>query len=120
MYKLTDRRLEVAEQILEKYRSHLIEGHRFSAPSLEHELRAVWTNVGYQEIKGIMIDMFKNHERFKYVAAFYMENSNATGVVSEFKSTLAKAYGVRSFHSSDAEKGKEEFWETAREELGKN
>ena len=120
MYKLTERRLTLAEQILEKYRSYFVETGYFRASRLEHELRSVWTNVGYQEIKGIMIDMLKNHPRYQYVAAYYMEHSSPTGVASEFKRSLAKAYGVSNFHGSDTESAKDEFWETAKAEMTDN
>lgn len=116
MYKLTERRLEAAELILERYRAELIECGLFHAGSLERELRDVWS-IGYQEIKDIMIDIVKRHERYHYIAIYYMEHSNSPGVVSEFKRTLADEYGIASYDHGERKAAQKEFWENALLEL---
>ncbi len=112
MANLTPQRLTRAADILERYRSALFTGRKYDTGQFEHELRDLWT-VGYQELKGIMIDL-AGHGRFQEVAAYYMEHSNAPGVVSEFQRPLTELYGVRSYHHSpDFEEKKAAFWERA-------
>ena len=119
MYKLTDRRLNVAEEILDNYREKLVKTEKFNVPSLERELRDMWS-IGYQELKDIMLDILKNHDRYKYVALYYMEYSNAPGVVSEFKRPLADAYGISHYHSDDRDDAQQSFWKNAHLELSQN
>ena len=63
--------------------------------------------------------MAKN-ERYREVAVYYMEQSNAgTGVASEFKSPLASVYGLKTFDAPERAEMQEKFWanvlETARD-----
>ena len=111
MYKLTDKRFKRAEPVLERYRKQLLEKQRFHATALERELRDLW-DIGYQELKSIMIDLLRK-EKFMLVAAYYMENTNAPGVVSEFKNTLAELYGIRLFDSSECADAQRQFWQRA-------
>jgi hypothetical protein len=68
--------------------------------------------VGYQELKQIIIDLSKR-DHYRYLAAHYMENSNATGVVTEFQGELAAMYGIRSYyHAPDREEKQKAFWQT--------
>jgi hypothetical protein len=113
MYKLTDRRLDTAELILEEARASLIERGSINPYSFEHQLREIW-NIGYQEIKDVMNDIVKRHPRFKFVAIYYMENSNPGGVVSEFKKTLASEYGLPSYDRNAIASLRERYWESAR------
>ena len=109
MYSLTEKRLARAKEILEKYRAELYTKRSFSVPSFERELRELW-KVGYQEMKSIARDML-NKERYREVAAYYMEHSNSgTGVAAEFKLPLASLYGVRSFETPERERMQERFW----------
>ncbi len=108
MYRLTEIRLASAQAILEQHRAELFERHCFDTHSFERELRDTWS-LGYRELKDIMCDMLK-HERYREVAAFYMEHSNAPVVVSEFKQPLASLYGVRSYHAAECEEMRRKFW----------
>ena len=116
MYRLTDRRLAKAKQLLEGYRSNLAEHGRFNVSVMDHELKEIW-NIGYQELKGVIIDMFENHERYRYVAVYYMEHSNATGVVGEFQDPLADAYGITHYHDDMLAESRQRFWANANAEL---
>jgi hypothetical protein len=58
MYRLTNRRLSAATTILEKYRAKLFGSHQIEPMHLEQELRDLW-DIGYQELKDVMIDMLK-------------------------------------------------------------
>jgi hypothetical protein len=107
MYKLTERRLAKAKPILETYRKQLHTSGFMAASNLESELRKCW-NVGYQALKGIMIDLSKL-PRYRYVAARYME-SGCPGVVTEFQRTLSELYGMDSLLSRDKKAKKEAFW----------
>lgn len=111
MFTLTERRFESAKPILDKYLEKLRSNHQYDTGSLEHELRQSW-NTGYQEIKDIMIQLLDVDE-YSTVAAWYMEHSNAPGVVSEFQGPLANLYGVASYNSPDREEKKEQFWKRA-------
>jgi hypothetical protein len=108
MYRLTERRLASAQPILEKHRAELFQRHSFDAQSLERELRDTW-RLGYRELKGIMRDMLK-HERYREVAAYYMEHSSARGVVSEFQQPLASLYGIKSYHAPERKEMRSKFW----------
>ena len=113
MYRLTDRRLQQATDILERYRDQLLKTFQFDAMRLDRELQTCW-NVGYQELKSIFMDMLKN-EHYRHVAIFYMENVNNPVVVSEFQSPLAKVYGIRYYHAPERKQKQEEFWASFRE-----
>ena len=109
MYRLTEKRLARAEGILEKYRAELFAKRSFSAESFERELRELW-KVGYQQMKSIARDML-NKERYREVAAYYMEHSNpGTGVAAEFRLPLASLYGIRSYHAPEREQMRTKFW----------
>ena len=109
MPTLNDDMLQLACPILEKYRALLLQHRRFDAHAFEHELRHVWSN-GYRSLKDFM-KALAQHGRFQEVAAYYMEHSNAAGVVSEFKPCLAALYGVKSYnHDPDLELKRDQFW----------
>lgn len=104
-----EKRRESAQPILENYRAKLFANRSFDAQAFERELRDLW-KTGYQEMKSISLDMLKN-ERYREVAAYYMEHSNAgTGVAAEFKLALASLYGVKSFHAAECDDMRERFW----------
>jgi hypothetical protein len=113
MYRLTDRRLESARPILEKYRAALIANKGFHPGSLEQELRQCFavggTPLGYQSLKDIMIDMLKR-ERYRHVALYYMEHQNPTGPVSEFQGPLARAFSMPQYDRQDREGKRKQFW----------
>ena len=113
MYKLTDRRFHAAELILEEARASLIEHRSINSSTFENQLREVW-NIGYQEIKDVMNDIVKHYPRFKFVAIYYMENSNPGGVVSEFQDTLASEYGLPSYDRCTIDSLRHKYWESAR------
>jgi hypothetical protein len=112
MTKLSDETLRLALPILERYRTVLLTSRRFDVGSFESELRGVWS-IGYKTLKDFVIDM-SEHGRFQEVAAYYMEHSNAPGVISEFKPCLARLYGLKTYHHSpDFELLKNQFWARA-------
>ncbi len=114
MYTLTPRRYVKATVVLEKYREMMLKNGEICSHCFEMELRKCW-NTGYREIKDIMEQLLKD-KRYVYVAAFYMENSNAAGVVSEFKGPLADLYGATDFHYDKSYKEKRDaFWEKIEE-----
>ena len=119
MYRLTDRRLAKAEHLLEKYRSELSEHGRFNVTVMDRELKELW-DIGYQELKGVIIDMYKNRERYQYVAVYYMEHSNDTGVAGEFRPSLADAYGLKHYRNDAIDASRTLFWENANAELHRN
>jgi hypothetical protein len=108
MYRLTERRFAKAKPILDKYRKQVHDAGRGAASGLERELRECW-DIGYQELKDIIIDLSKR-PHYRYLAASYME-SGYPSVVSEFHRVLADMYGIKSFHhSAERESKREEFW----------
>lgn len=116
MYRLTDRRLAAAREILDRYADWLNERHHIDPGMLEKELRETW-DIGYQSLKDIIADML-NHERYRLVAAYYMQHQNATGPVSEFQPHLARLYGTRMYDPFDPEGKRKAFWEAAFGETG--
>jgi hypothetical protein len=118
MYKVTERRLTAARPILEKYRAQLFARHSFDTHAFEHELRDVW-KTGYQEIKDVVIEITRKRrrsiivretDRYREVAAYYMENDNGGRTVSEFQHPLAELYGISHFHADDRGKKRDEYW----------
>jgi hypothetical protein len=92
MYKLTERRFAKAKPILNRYRMQLHETGFASARGLEKELRDCW-NIGYQELKDIIIALSKR-PYYRYLAACYME-MGYPDVVIEFQPVLADMYGSK-------------------------
>jgi hypothetical protein len=101
MYKVTQRRLTKAQPILERHRAELHRSGMTDARAVEMALRECW-NVGYQEMKDLAADLLKQ-ERYRFLAAYYMENSNGSRqrVAMEFKDDLAKLYGIRWYDAKD-------------------
>ncbi len=110
MYRVTPRRLKKALPILERHRGELHKSGQMDALVFEMELRECW-DVGYQEMKSLAEDLSKN-ERYRFVAAFYMENSNGSRdmVASELKDVLEKLYGFDWHVSRDYEASRDKFW----------
>jgi hypothetical protein len=113
MYRLTQRRKDMARDILDRHAKCLHDTRWMDIGGLERELHDLW-GLGYKTLKGIMIDMMSNHPEYAHLAAYYMEHANAPGVVSEFQRPLAKLYGLTSWYYDDSkEQKREEFWDTA-------
>jgi hypothetical protein len=112
MYKVTQRRLTKAQPILERHRAELHRSGSTDARAFEVALRESW-NVGYQTMKDLATDLLK-HERYRFLAAYYMENSNGSRqrVAMEFKDDLAKLYGVQWYNATDRDAKREVFWGT--------
>ena len=111
MASLTERRFTKAKPILDQYRDQLHTSGRISTSDLEHELRECW-NIGYQELKGIVLDLSKR-DHYRYLAAYYMEDGHGVGVVTEFKGRLAELYGIESYDNCpNREEKREAFWKT--------
>ena len=111
VYKLTDRRLEDAREILERFRSQLHRSRHIDNVSFEHELRKVW-GIGYQELKWIIRDLAKT-DRYRLLAAYYMQYQNAPGPVSEFQKPLADLYGTKHYDAADKDGARKAFWDRA-------
>ena len=114
MYRLTPRRLQKAEPILEKYREKLYRLCHIESVALEVELRKCW-NIGYQELKHIMEGLLRL-ERYRYLALYYMQNHNVC-VVTEFWAPLAKAYGSRKYDAEDTQKNRKKFWDNFNNQI---
>jgi len=108
MYRLTERRLQTAQGILEKYREQFLRNLQFDAHTFEQELRKCW-HLGYQEFKSIARNMLRI-PRYRHVAVFYMEKINAPVVVSEFQAPLARVYGIRHYDDPERQQKREKFW----------
>jgi hypothetical protein len=113
MYKLTEKRLSIAEPILTKYGSVLTSKRSFDAGSFEQELRKA-LDLGYSEFKDIMCDVFDKHPRYRRVTAYYMQHSNAPGPVSEYKPLLAKLYGLEGYDAPERKEKQQKYWARKR------
>ena len=112
MYKLTNIRLKQAKPILDGYTERLVRTQRCDVRRLEMDLRDCW-GIGYQSLKGVMRDMLYRDE-YKYLAAYYMEHSNSSCVVSEFQTPLAQLYGVERWTiGEERDEAKKMFWDRA-------
>ncbi len=109
MAHLTERRFAKAKIILDRYRKQLHENGSIPTSLFEKELRECWNNMHYQALKGVMIDLAKQN-RYRYLAAYYMDHSNGAGVVVEFQRTLADLYGLDYYHSPERASKREAFW----------
>ncbi|OYP38044.1 hypothetical protein [Rhodopirellula sp. MGV] len=119
MYKLTERRFAKVEQFLEEARSELINDGVLNYNILEREMRDS-LNLGFQELKDIMIDIVKRYPRYRLVALYYMQHQNAgMGPVSEFQPTLAKEYGLDGHYGGQGDRDaiKAKFWKDELAEL---
>ena len=113
MYRLTERRKVKAREVLDRYTRQLHDSRAIVAGQFEHELRQLW-RLGYQTLKDIMIDILSNHPEYAHLAAYYMEHSNAPGVVSEFQEPLATLYGLTSwYYDDDTETKRTAYWNDA-------
>lgn len=111
MYRLTERRRRAASEILDRHTRILHDSRSCDALHLEMELRRCW-DLGYQELKGVMIDMVAHHQEYAHLAAWYMEHINPTGVVVEFQESLEKLYGVSYwYHDPQREEKARAYWE---------
>ena len=108
MSRLTERRLEKARPILEKYREDYLCNGRIETGQFENELRACW-NMGYQELKDLIEDMLKIPQ-YRRIAAYYMQFSNPPGPVSEFKPHLAKLYGLETYDCKERHAARDAYW----------
>lgn len=101
--------MEKAKHIFEKYRTELHQHHQANCAQMEKELKDCF-NLGYQEIKDIIIDLFAQ-ERYKCLAAYFMENiDTSVGVVSEYHESLAKLYGIDWYYADDRVEKQNAFW----------
>ena len=112
MYTLTEARMKLVRPVLERYRQSLIETKAFEPGDLEKELKDVLAT-GYREVRSIILQVFNRHERYRYVAAFYMEHISANVVPFEFQDALAKAYGIQAYNSPELDDAAKAFWSRA-------
>ncbi len=89
MYKVTERRMNEAQHILNNYNQKLEENGSFCPGILEQELKQVW-GTGFKEIKSAMVDLYKNNGgKHGRVAEYYMRNQAPENMmVSQFKNAL--------------------------------
>ena len=106
---MTDRRLQQAEPVLEKYRVQFVRAGRFDAGELENEIKTLF-DVGYQEAKDLLSDLAKQ-PRYLLIAAYYMQHIYPQGPAAEFKPVLANIYGAKSYHHADGPEKQESFWQ---------
>ena len=111
MAHLTDRRFEKVKPILDKYREWLHSSGCINCGMLESELREC-LNIGYRELKGIMIDL-ASKAHYVYLGAYYMQFQNGPGPVSEFKGTLGRLYGCGDYDATGCDAKREAFWANA-------
>lgn len=111
MYTLTEKRLEEAKPILNEFRDRLhSEG---SIDALDFERRLIeGLGCGKVDFKEVSKQLLKTDE-YLYLAAYHMENSNGPRdlVALEFKTSLAKIYGVDIYGSEGMEEARERFWD---------
>lgn len=112
MCRLTDHRKAKVREVFDRYTRELHDTGAIENFRLEFELRQLW-DIGYQSLKGIMIDILTNHSEYEHIAAYYMERSGSAGVVSEFKTPLAKLYGLSWYHDEEREAKRAAYWENA-------
>lgn len=82
---LTFRRKEQARDILDEYAERLRNGD--SMDGFESRLRKRW-DMGYQNLKSVINDMFENHPEYKDIAVHYMKKSPSPPV--EFHRNLGE------------------------------
>lgn len=111
MFTLTDIRFNKAKELLDIYNERFLRTHTLNATRLEKELRDLW-DTGYREIKDIAIQLSKRPE-YKLMAIRFMESGHA--VVSEFKTPLAKFYGMKNddYDRPERRQKQQEFWDRA-------
>lgn len=112
MYRLTEIRMAKARETLDRYNAELQSTGTFAVNTLERDLQRLF-DTGYQEIKSVMIDLLR-HGEYELLAAYFMEHSNPTGVVSEFQVPLAALYGATSWrHDATLDSKRRRYWERA-------
>lgn len=111
MAHVTARRLEKVRPILDMCNESLTKNKRFDTHSLESNLKET-LDTGYMGVKTFVQDLVKN-EDYRLISLYYMERSNVPGVASEFKSILAKAYGIENYDSAEREPAQKLFWDQA-------
>lgn len=112
---LTPRRLERITPILETYRGKLRASGAFRPESLEAEIKAT-LDVGYQEVKHLLIDLLKK-PRYQTVAAYYLQHFAAPNQPSEAKLALGDLYGVGYYEHADRPQAQDAWWTTAMDQL---
>lgn len=116
MFSLTERRMQVVSPILEMYRERLRTHGKFDARSFEDELKAA-LDTGYQEIKQVANQLCKQ-PRYRAVAVYFMENMKTPGICSEFKTYLAREYGVDSYdYAKNRDSARDSLWDQLRNDL---
>jgi hypothetical protein len=109
MYVLTEKRFTIVEPILAKYRDFLRVSGTFDSTSLERDMREA-LGIGVREFKDIIRHIVKKHAKYKRVAAYYMQYSNAIGPTSAFKGMLARLYGVPSYNDRKRPAKQQRYW----------
>ena len=114
MCRLTDHRKTEAREVLDRYNQQLHDTRKICRSDLELKLRDIW-GLGYQNLKGIMIDILSNHPEYEHLAAYYMDvdYDGITGVVMEFQQPLAKLYGLTSWHDEEKKAKRTAYWKDA-------
>ena len=117
MSRLTERRLEKALPILERYRDELRKTGSIEPIIMERELAECWKS-DYKGMKDIFIDMSFDDD-FKYIAIYYMQHQ-APDVVREFQDRLASVYGLSYWHFNAElrECAARIFWDEFKRENG--
>jgi hypothetical protein len=109
-YAVTQRMLGNATPVLEEMRRQLHTSGTLDVNRLERALGACW-NVGCRELRDLALDLARTR-RYRFVAAYYMENSNGRGqrVPPQFRGALARLYGADTYSSPEYRARREQFW----------
>ena len=107
---LAERSLKKAEPILEKYRNELYETGNISRGALKKELLQSGAFTGFEGSAKLFFIQAAKATRYRYLVAYYMEHSAQGRVNSEFKSSLAKLYGIDDYHSPEKGRMRKAFW----------
>lgn len=107
-YRMTDRRMEKAQPILDTYRGRWVKSGFYDVQQFENEIKQT-LDLHYKQAQDVLVDLLKN-QRYQLMVLYYMQHHNVPGPPSEFKRHLAKAYGLKIYDCSEREEAQNSFW----------
>ena len=116
VYQLTNNRLEKVMTFLERHRSSLVSTGAMDTHQFEDDLKRL-LKLNYKQVKDILIDIVNRYPRYRYLALYFMQYCNPTGPVMEFRSTIARAYGLEFFTPDEVDARSKEFWQEAVQKM---
>lgn len=102
-------RVERAQPILERYRELLFSRARFDCRAFERDLLEL-AEISFRELPQLLCPL-SSEGRYRHVAAFCMQHMSFDGPGPEFKSALARFYGLEHFEPHGAATAKE-YWKS--------